>query len=197
MPAAARAGPARLLAAAALTAFSLSACGDRPATEQPGVPAEPPAPTGEEAAARTSDAEGPRPCTGAGTDVTARRVGRSPDRLLITLTNIGSTPCALYGYPVLGSGEAQDAVPPDEGTRPMAPTTLAPGDSGYAGVVLAAAEGGGSGGRPERTLAIRFLDREGGGAGPAATPSLPPGEVHLTGAARVTYWVADADVARS
>ncbi|GAB2617970.1 hypothetical protein GCM10027168_57960 [Streptomyces capparidis] len=197
MPAAVRAGPARLLAAAALTAFSLSACGGRPATERAGGPSEPPAPTGREAASRASDAEGARPCTGAGTDVTARRVEGSPDRLLITVTNIGSTPCALYGYPVIGSGEGQGAVPPDEGTRPMAPTTLAPGDSGYAGVVPAAAEGGGSGAHPERTLSIRFFDREGGGAGPAATPSLPPGGARPTGAARVTYWLADADAARS
>jgi uncharacterized protein DUF4232 len=78
-------------------------------------------------------------------------------------------------------------------TKPQAVTTLEPGESGYAGVRLSAADGSGSHGSTAKTLAVSFFDARNNGIGPAAHPGLPAQGVHVDDALRVTYWVPDAE----
>ncbi|WP_336621076.1 DUF4232 domain-containing protein [Streptomyces sp. DH24] len=117
-------------------------------------------------------------------------VSRPLNHLLLTVTNTGSGNCDLVGYPAVRFGEAQAVPPAFEDSKPQAVVTLAPGESGYAGVLLSAADGSGSHGHTAKTLAV-FL---GDGAG-TARPSLPAKGVYVDDSIRVTYWqstMADA-----
>ncbi|MER5974628.1 DUF4232 domain-containing protein [Streptomyces sp. NPDC002055] len=132
-------------------------------------------------------------CTGANTEVTAKQVTRPLNHMLITVTNTGSGLCDLYHYPAVQFGEAQSVPPVFEESKPQAVTTLAPGESGYAGVRLSAADGSGSGGHTEKTLAVSFFDARANGVGPVAHPSLPRTGVHIDDSLRVTYWLTSAE----
>ncbi|WP_432096911.1 DUF4232 domain-containing protein [Streptomyces sp. bgisy100] len=132
-------------------------------------------------------------CTGANTKVTAKQVTRPLNHMLITVTNTGSGLCDLYYYPAVQFGEAQSVPPVFEESKPQAVTTLAPGESGYAGVRLSAADGSGSGGHTEKSLAVSFFDARANGVGPVAHPSLPSAGVHIDDSLRVTYWLARAE----
>ncbi|MEU0074927.1 DUF4232 domain-containing protein [Streptomyces sp. NPDC006332] len=130
------------------------------------------------------------PCTSASTRVTATPVSRPLNHLLLTVTNTGSKNCDLVGYPAVQFGEAQSVPPVFEDSKPQAVVTLAPGESGYAGVLLAAADGSGSNGYTAKTLAVHFND----GAA-SAKPSLPAKGVYVDDSIGVTYWqstMADA-----
>jgi hypothetical protein len=118
--------------------------------------------------------------------------------MLLTVTNTGSAPCDLYGYPVLRFGEAQSVPPAIEASRPQAVVTLAPGESGYASVNLAAADGSGTNGRTEKSLTVFFQGRTADEQAPAAAhPSLPAGGVYIDDSLKVTYWQQSLDDAVS
>jgi hypothetical protein len=70
--------------------------------------------------------------------VTAQSVESPVNHLLITVTNTGSKLCDLYYYPAVRFQDAQSVPPVIKETQPQAVTTLAPGESGYAGVILSA-----------------------------------------------------------
>ncbi|MFJ8463273.1 DUF4232 domain-containing protein [Streptomyces swartbergensis] len=137
-------------------------------------------------------------CNGASTTVTAKPVPRPLDHMLITVKNTGSKTCDLTYYPVLRFDEMQWAPQPIEESKPQAVTTLAPGESGYAGVVLSAADGSGSGGTTGRKLTVGFQGRTPhSSGGPSALPKLPDEGVYYDSSLTVTYWLHDMEQALS
>ncbi|MER5716970.1 DUF4232 domain-containing protein [Streptomyces sp. NPDC002132] len=135
-------------------------------------------------------------CNGSNTKVTAKPVPRPLNHMLITVTNTGSKVCDLTYYPVLRFEEMQWAPQAAEETRPQAVTTLSLGESGYAGVLLSAADGSGEGGMTAKKLTVGFQGRTPDSDGGAvAKPSLPAGGVYYDSSLQVTYWqqeMADA-----
>ncbi|MEU6278057.1 DUF4232 domain-containing protein [Streptomyces populi] len=126
-------------------------------------------------------------CDGSDTRTTATVVSRPLNHLLLTVTNTGTRNCDLTGYPIARFGEAQSVPPVAEETHPQAVVTLAPGESGYAGVLLSAADGSGGNGYTAKTLEVGF-DK-----GRGATPALPAGGVHVDDRLTVTYWQQNLD----
>ncbi|MER5471455.1 DUF4232 domain-containing protein [Streptomyces sp. NPDC002685] len=127
-------------------------------------------------------------CDGANTRTSATVVSRPLNHLLLTVTNTGSKNCDLTGYPIARFGEAQSVPPVAEETHPQAVVTLAPGESGYAGVLLSAADGSGGNGYTAKTLEIGFAAQ-----GRTARPALPAKGVYVDDKLTVTYWQQDLD----
>ncbi|GGR00890.1 DUF4232 domain-containing protein [Streptomyces asoensis] len=137
-------------------------------------------------------------CNGSNTKVTAQPLARPLNHMLITVTNTGSKLCDLTYWPVLRFDEMQWAPQAAEETQPQAVTSLAPGESGYAGVLLSAADGSGDGGTTAKKLAVAFqgyTPNSDGGA--SAMPSLPAKGVYYDSSLTVTYWQQDRDDALS
>ncbi|MEU5539665.1 DUF4232 domain-containing protein [Streptomyces sp. NPDC020362] len=128
-------------------------------------------------------------CNGSNTKVTAQPVSRPLNHMLITVKNTGSKYCDLTYYPVLRFDEMQWAPQADEKTHPQAVTTLAPGESGYAAVLLSSADGSGQGGATGHKLTVGFQGMTPNSSGGAvATPSLPAKGVYYDSSLKVTYW---------
>ncbi|CAL9491463.1 hypothetical protein SUDANB105_03228 [Streptomyces sp. enrichment culture] len=135
-------------------------------------------------------------CNGSNTKVTAQPVPRPLNHMLLTVTNTGSEPCSLMYYPVLRFDEMQWVPQAMAGTKPQAVPTLAPGESGYAGVRLSAADGSGDGGTTGHKLTVAFqggTPNSDGGA--AATPSLPADGLYYDSSLAVTYWQSSMEAA--
>ncbi|MFF0808687.1 DUF4232 domain-containing protein [Streptomyces albogriseolus] len=134
------------------------------------------------------------PCNGANTSVTAAPVSRPVNHMLITVKNTGSKNCDLTYYPVLRFDEMQWVPQPIEDSKPQAVVTLGPGESAYAGVLLSAADGSGSGGATGKKLTVGFQARTpNSDGGPAAIPSLPAKGVYYDSSLTVTYWQSSMD----
>ncbi|MCX5362080.1 DUF4232 domain-containing protein [Streptomyces sp. NBC_00124] len=130
-------------------------------------------------------------CAKTSTRTTATEVSRPLNHVLLTVTNTGSKNCTLIDYPAVRFGEAQSVPPVFEDSMPQAVVTLAPGESGYASVLLSAADGSGSNGYTAKSLEVYFNSA----ANTAATPSLPAKGVYVDDSIRVSYWqstMADA-----
>jgi hypothetical protein len=128
-------------------------------------------------------------CNGSNTEVTAQPVPRPLNHLLLKVTNTGSGPCSLMYYPVLRFDEMQWVPQARPETKPQTVPTLAPGESGYAGVLLAAADGSGDGGTTGRKLTVAFQGGTPNSSGGAvATPQLPSEGVYYDSSLSVTYW---------
>ncbi|MFB7253728.1 DUF4232 domain-containing protein [Streptomyces nojiriensis] len=128
-------------------------------------------------------------CNGANTGVTVQPVSRPLNHMLITVKNTGSKTCDLTYYPVLRFDEMQWVPAAQQQTRPQAVVSLAPGESGYAGALLSAADGSGEGGTTGHRLTIAFQGRtplSDGGA--SATPPLPAAGLDYDSSLSVTYW---------
>ena len=130
-------------------------------------------------------------CTGANTKVTAQTVSRPLNHLLLTVKNTGSKSCYLYGYPALRFTDAQSVPPVDEDTQPQAVTTLSPGQSGYAGVLLSAGDGSGTNGYTAKTLSVIFQNRALDFVGSGVTVALPSKGVYIDSSLRTTYWLTN------
>jgi hypothetical protein len=126
-------------------------------------------------------------CDGSTTKTTATVVSRPLNHLLLTVTNTGTRNCDLTGYPIARFTDAQAVPPVAEETHPQAVVTLVPGESGYAGVLLSAADGSGGNGYTAKTLEIGF-DK-----GRSATPALPAKGVYIDDKLTVTYWQQNLD----
>ncbi|WP_329285127.1 DUF4232 domain-containing protein [Streptomyces sp. NBC_00691] len=126
-------------------------------------------------------------CGAGNTRATATPVARPLNHMLLTVTNTGSGLCDLLGYPVARFGEAQSVPPVIEETHPQAVVTLAPGESGYAGVILSAADGSGQHGYTTTSLTVGFTD------GTTARPPLGGKGVYVDSSLRVTYWQSSMD----
>ncbi|MFD5371555.1 DUF4232 domain-containing protein [Streptomyces sp. NPDC127103] len=142
------------------------------------------------ASASGGDSDGPsrnKQCGAGDTRTTATPVARPLNHMLLTVTNTGSGLCDLLGYPVARFGEAQSVPPVIEETHPQAVVTLAPGESGYAGVLLSAADGSGQHGYTTTSLTVGFTD------GTTARPKLAGKGVYVDSSLRVTYWQGSMD----
>ncbi|MFD9445449.1 DUF4232 domain-containing protein [Streptomyces sp. NPDC060006] len=135
-----------------------------------------------------SDSSALTPCTTVRT--TATVVSRPLNHLLLTVTNTGSKNCDLTGYPAVRFGEAQSVPPVFGDSKPQAVTTLAPGESGYAGVLLSAADGSGSNGYTAKSLTFYLKGSE-----QVQKPSLPAKGVYVDDSIHVTYWQSTMDSA--
>ncbi|RDD84853.1 DUF4232 domain-containing protein [Streptomyces parvulus] len=133
-----------------------------------------------------SDPGLPGECSASDVSITAANAPRPINHLLLTATNTGSKTCALPPYPAARFGEAQSVPPVAESSKPQALTTLAPGESGYAGVRLSSGDGSGENGYETDSLTIPFDD------GSIATVRLPSGGVYVDTALTVTYWQTSA-----
>ncbi|KOV70712.1 lipoprotein [Streptomyces sp. MMG1121] len=132
-------------------------------------------------------------CNGANTRVTAAPVTRPLNHMLITVTNTGSRICELPYYPVVRFDEMQWAPQAAKETMPQAVTTLRPGESGYAGVLLSSADGSGEGGTTGHKLTVMFQGRTpNSDGGPSATPVLPAKGVYYDSSLKVAYWQQNA-----
>ncbi|MDQ0750379.1 hypothetical protein QF034_004610 [Streptomyces africanus] len=137
-------------------------------------------------------------CNGTNTTVTAKPVRRPINHMLITVKNTGSKACDLTYYPVLRFDEMQWAPQPMEESKPQSVTTLAPGQSGYAGVLLSAADGSGTGGTTGHKLTVGFQGpTPNSSGGPSAIPQLPAEGVYYDSSLSATYWLRDRDEALS
>ncbi|MFC8147413.1 DUF4232 domain-containing protein [Streptomyces paradoxus] len=137
-------------------------------------------------------------CNGSNTTVTAKPVPRPLNHLLLTVQNTGSKTCDLTYYPVLRFDEMQWVPQPIKDSKPQAVTTLAPGESGYAGVSLSAADDSGEWGTTGRKLTVGFQGRTpNSDGGPSAIPALPAKGVYYDSTLTVTYWLRDRDQALS
>ncbi|NEE19822.1 DUF4232 domain-containing protein [Streptomyces sp. SID7499] len=133
-------------------------------------------------------------CNGSNTTVTAQPVRRPLNHMLLTVKNTGSKMCDLTYYPVLRFDEMQWVPRPIEDSKPQAVTTLAPGESGYAGVSLSAADGSGEWGTTSHKLTVGFQGRTpNSDGGPSALPALPTKGVYYDSTLTVTYWLRDMD----
>ncbi|MET9112599.1 DUF4232 domain-containing protein [Streptomyces longwoodensis] len=140
----------------------------------------------------------PVTCEGSVTRTTAAPLTRPVNHMLLTVTNTGSRTCFLYGYPAVRFGEAQAVPPVIEDSQPQAVVTLEPGQSGYASVNLAAADGSGTNGHTVKSLTVHFQGRSGNGSvGTEAHPSLPAQGVYVDDSLKVTYWQQSMDDAVS
>ncbi|MFA3876458.1 DUF4232 domain-containing protein [Streptomyces sp. MMCC 100] len=129
-----------------------------------------------------SDSDVPGKCSASDVRITAANAPRPINHLLLTAVNTGSKTCALPQYPAARFGEAQSVPPVAESSKPQSLTTLAPGESGYAGVRLSSGDGSGENGYETTTLTIPFED------GSIARVKLPSGGVYVDTALTVTYW---------
>ncbi|WP_420034967.1 DUF4232 domain-containing protein [Streptomyces sp. cg28] len=146
------------------------------------------------APAGTAAAAKPVTCSGANTRTVAAPLTRPINHMLLTVTNTGGKSCYLYGYPVVRFGEAQSVPPVVEDSKPQAVVTLAPGESGYAAVLLSAADGSGKHGHTEKSLEVMFQPRSMSGSLPAtAHPALPADGAYIDDSLKVTYWQQDLD----
>ncbi|WP_028807962.1 DUF4232 domain-containing protein [Streptomyces canus] len=136
----------------------------------------------------------PVTCEGSTVRTVAAPLTRPVNHMLLTVTNTGGKSCYLYGYPVVRFGEAQAVPPVIEASQPQAVVTLAPGESGYASVNLAATDGSSANGYTAKTLTVYFQGRSGNGTvGRSAHPSLPAQGTYVDDALKVTYWQQSMD----
>ncbi|AZP19532.1 DUF4232 domain-containing protein [Streptomyces aquilus] len=200
--------------AAKPTASATASTTDKPAAEKPTTekPAATPAsnnttkpstaaPSAKDSAKDSAKEDNPAAyafCNGSNTTTTAQPVSRPLNHMLLTVKNTGSKPCNLTYYPVLRFDGMQWAPRPIEASHPQAVVTLNPGESGYAGVLLSAADGSGDGGTTGKKLTVMFqagTPNSDGGA--SAIPALPAKGVYYDSTLAPTYWQTTADDALS
>ncbi|MFE2019491.1 DUF4232 domain-containing protein [Streptomyces sp. NPDC059499] len=143
----------------------------------------------------TGDNSGPvtLACNGGNSKVTLTAVTRPVNHMLLTVTNTGSKACNAYYYPFLRFGEAQAVPKTFEESKPQAVVTLAPGESAYAGIMTASADGSGTGGYSTKDVTVSFQGREGSGSsGPSSDVPLTKA-VFVDSTLAVTYWQTSLD----
>ncbi|MGW1671767.1 DUF4232 domain-containing protein [Streptomyces sp. NPDC002324] len=150
--------------------------------------------TGKSAASDPWDPANRVTCNGSNTTVTAKPAPRPINHLLVTVKNTGSKYCDLYYYPTVRFDQAQWAPAVFEEFQPQAVVTLAPGESGYAGVLLSSADGSGQNGTTAKKVTIGFQGKKAGSNGGAvAAPALPAKGVYYDSSLTVTYWQSSMD----
>ncbi|MFE6091104.1 DUF4232 domain-containing protein [Streptomyces massasporeus] len=194
------------LPVALLAALALTACQNGTGTKDEGAahpdPASATVTTKDDKSTKGEAAKGTTAtrvsCNGSNTTVTAQPVRRPLNHMLLTVKNTGSKMCDLTYYPVLRFDEMQWVPRPIKDSKPQAVTTLAPGESGYAGVSLSAADGSGEWGTTSHKLTVGFQGRTpNSDGGPSALPTLPAKGVYYDSTLTVTYWLRDMDDALS
>ncbi|MEU5210823.1 DUF4232 domain-containing protein [Streptomyces sp. NPDC020742] len=124
--------------------------------------------------------------------IVAKPLERPVGHLLLRATNTSGAACDLYLAPHLQFDGAQSPLAELADSKPAALVTLAPGESGYAGVLTSSADGSGRHGRAVSSLSVSLPGRDGKGSiGGASAVPLPGGAVYVDDSAWVTYWQAD------
>ncbi|MFS8359101.1 DUF4232 domain-containing protein [Streptomyces sp. CWNU-52H] len=144
--------------------------------------------TGTATAADSGAAAAAPACDATNSATTVSEVSRPVNHLLLTVTNTGDTTCNAYYATALRFDEDQAAVPVLESSKPQAVVTLAPGESGYAGIQTSLPTGEGTDGRTATALEVHFKDINDEDTGDWATPALPAEGVYIDSTATVTYW---------
>ncbi len=177
--------------AVALATLSLTACEEDevPSEGAPAAPSEDQTADTDSESDEGSDAASNGRCAVSTTETTVEAVPRPINHLLVTVTNTGSENCDLIDYPALRFEGAPTIPPAYEDSIPQALVTLAPGESGYAGVTLSTAEGLDPYTSTSVEVSFHIDDTE------STTASLPEGEVVIDESAMVTYWQQDMDTA--
>ncbi|MFJ7066325.1 DUF4232 domain-containing protein [Streptomyces sp. NPDC101115] len=163
--------------------------GAAPTTEAAPTPTKAPAPrpTAGTATARPTTPAEPVPpaktvtCTAANTKIVASKVSRPVNHLLLTVTNVGGRPCNALNAPVVGFDDPQAPIAVVEDSKPQAVVTLAPGESGYASVILTGEPGPDTNGRTVRKIRV-YLTRDSG------TTVTAPSSTFADDGAAVSYW---------
>ncbi|WP_051885971.1 DUF4232 domain-containing protein [Streptomyces hygroscopicus] len=119
--------------------------------------------------------------------VSVTSVPQPANHLLMEITNQSGASCRLTGFPVVRFGDARSAVPADGNTRPQTAVTLAPGESGYAGLTTSAANVPAGGGRTAAGMTVALPDGQS-----RHTVDLPGDAVEVGDGAEVGYWQSDA-----
>ncbi|MFD5327389.1 DUF4232 domain-containing protein [Streptomyces sp. NPDC127092] len=144
-------------------------------TARPTTAAKPTTPAGSSTSTRAVT------CTAANTRIVASRVSRPVNHLLLTVTNVGGRPCNALGAPIVGFDDPQAPIAVVEDSRPQAVVTLAPGESGYASVILTGEPGPDTHGRTVRKIRVGLTPES------DTTVAAPSGTFADAGAA-VSYW---------
>ncbi|MGW7572665.1 DUF4232 domain-containing protein [Streptomyces sp. NPDC054765] len=131
-------------------------------------------------------------CDAAKIRIVAQPLTRPVNHLLLKATNTSGATCDLYLAPYLRFDEAQAPLPELPASRPQAVVTLAPGESGYAGVLTSSADGSGRHGHTVTALSVCLPGRDGKGSiGGSAAVAIPGGSAYIDDSAWVTYWQSD------
>ncbi|GGT14004.1 hypothetical protein GCM10010271_16320 [Streptomyces kurssanovii] len=142
----------------------------------------------------TEDAGPVMTACGADVKVTYSTVRRPINHALLTMTNTGSEPCNAYHAPLLRFDDAQAATAVNQDSTPQAVVTIAPGESAYASIMLAAADGSGTDGRTATRLAVHFAPRSGSGSTDAAPAVISlPADTYTDTTTTVSYWQGSMD----
>ncbi|UKY51365.1 DUF4232 domain-containing protein [Streptomyces inhibens] len=132
-------------------------------------------------------------CDAAKIRIVAQPLKEPVNHLLLVATNTSGARCDLYFSPNLRFDEAQSPLAELPDSKPQAVVTLAPGESGYAGVLTSSADGSGGNGRKMTALSVSLPGRDGKGSiGGSANVAIPGGSVYVDDSAWVTYWQSDA-----
>jgi len=138
---------------------------------------------------------GDRACDPMHMNILATELPRPVNHLLLRVKNTSGASCNLYAYPYLRFDEAQSPLAPLEESKPQAVVTLAPGESGYASIMTASADGSGTNNHRRTSLSVSLADRDGQGGSGEVPVTLPGGSAYLDDSAWVTYWQSDAATA--
>ncbi|WP_262701936.1 MULTISPECIES: DUF4232 domain-containing protein [Streptomyces] len=118
--------------------------------------------------------------------VSVTSVPRPANQLLLEITNQSGGTCRLTGFPSVRFDDASPAVPEVADTRPQTVVTLAPGESGYAGLTTSAADDP----TDDREAAALTVSLHGEDA--RRSVDLPGDSVEVGRGAEVGYWQSDA-----
>lgn len=149
--------------------------------------------TGTATASGSSAAASTPACTAGNSSTTVAEVSRPVNHLLLTVTNTGDTPCNAYYAPALRFDDSQAATSIVESSKPQAVVTLAPGESGYAGIQTSLATGEGTDGYTATALEVHFKTIDDEDTSDWADLTLPGEGVYIDNTATVTYWQYDLE----
>ncbi|QGV79217.1 DUF4232 domain-containing protein [Streptomyces ficellus] len=143
-----------------------------------------------------SDPQAEAEACGADVKVTYTTLSRPLNHALLTMTNTGSTACDAYHAPLLRFDDAQSVTAVNEGSKPQSVVRIGPGESAYAAINLAVADGSGTHGGTAEKLAVHFAPRSGEGSTDDAPAAITlPKDTYVDSSTNVTYWQSSMDAA--
>ncbi|MEU1086698.1 DUF4232 domain-containing protein [Streptomyces sp. NPDC005892] len=151
----------------------------------------------DDSAGSDDDAPDSPVCDGSNTKVRASILSRPVNHVLLTVTNTGSTACDAFSYPGVGYAGAQSVMDYVRDSVPQAVVSLEPGQSAYASVRTASADGSGEGGVGVNAFTVDFQDASGSFENSTQVTVSLGKEVWVDSSAAVTYWLTDFEAATS
>lgn len=151
----------------------------------------------DDSAGSDDDAPDSPVCDGSNTKVRASILSRPINHVLLTVTNTGSTACDAFSYPGVGYDGAQSVMDYVRDSVPQSVVSLEPGQSAYASVRTASADGSGEGGVGVNAFTVDFQDASGSFENSTQVTVSLGKEVWVDSSAAVTYWLTDFEAATS